>query len=116
MSASSLVIGSDILGKHTIPELRNLVGVLQDDCKNKKNELQLMVGSKYHDFIDSADLVASMQQKSSLISSRFEEFIVLNQAVSQKMNHLLTLTATKDKDQAGSAPNTAAATTMPDEA
>jgi hypothetical protein len=65
MSTSSLVIGSDILGKHTIPELRNLVrfaisqnlstflkdmscfpqqvGVLQDDCKNKKNELQLMV-------------------------------------------------------------------------
>ena len=57
-----------------------------------------------------------MQQKSSLISSRFEEFVVLNQAVSQKMNHLLTLTATKDKDQAGSAPNTAAATTVPDEA
>lgn len=61
--SASLVIGSDILGKHTIPELRNLVsksticfnvalltneillqvGVLQDDCKNKKNELQLMV-------------------------------------------------------------------------
>jgi hypothetical protein len=57
-----------------------------------------------------------MQQKSSLISSRFEEFVVLNQDVSQKMNHLLTLTAIKDKDQAGSALNAAAATIVPDKA
>ena len=57
-----------------------------------------------------------MHQKSSLISSRFEEFVDLNQAVSQKMHHLLTLTAIKDKDQAGPSLNTTASTVVPDKA
>ena len=57
-----------------------------------------------------------MHLKSSLISRRFEEFIDLNQAVSQKMHQLLALTASKDKDKdhANPALNASAANAIPD--
>lgn len=55
-----------------------------------------------------------MHLKSSLISRRFEEFIDLNQAVSQKMHQLLALTASKDRDQTSPALNTSSANVIPD--
>jgi len=69
-----IISADDLLKTRTIPELRNLVGSLAVDGESKQTELRLMVGSKYHDFIQSADTIASMYSKSHEIWSRLTKF------------------------------------------
>ena len=68
------MLADDLLKQHTIPELRELVNTLENDSKSKQTELQHMVGSKYHDFIQSADLIAEMQQQVEEMEKKLSSF------------------------------------------
>lgn len=67
-------LADDLLRTRTIPELRDLVNSLEKDSSAKRTELQLMVGSKYHDFIQSADKIASMKEKSTMLEQQIDSF------------------------------------------
>ena len=82
----------DLLGTHSIPELRQLVGDIEKDAVNKKNDLQLMVGSKYHDFISSADRISEMKSETEYIENQLISVIQANQSVVTSCQHLLSLT------------------------
>jgi hypothetical protein len=60
----SSTLADDLLKSRSIQELRDLVYTLQIDADGKKSELQSMVGSQYHEFIQSADRIAKMQSQS----------------------------------------------------
>jgi hypothetical protein len=82
----------ELLKTRTIPELRDLVFSLENDGNSKITELQVMVGSKYHDFIQSADAIAAMQQKSEFLESNLCRFLQLSQDVVTKTRDLLSRT------------------------
>ena len=60
----------DLLKTRTIPDLRKLVYSLSADADGKQSELRSMVGSKYHDFIQSADAISKMRDAAYIISER----------------------------------------------
>jgi hypothetical protein len=64
----------DLLKNHSISELRELVISLEHDAISKQKELQQMVGSKYIDFIQSADLISLMQAKSIELEDKLQKF------------------------------------------
>jgi len=82
-------LADDLLRSRTIPELRELVYSLEKDSGSKKTELQHMVGSKYHDFIQSADKIASMKEKSILIEQQIQQFWNSNQQLLAKAQTIL---------------------------
>lgn len=82
----------ELLQSHTIPELRDIVASLEQDALSKKTELQHMVGSKYHDFIQSADLIADMHQKTQEMENKLGDFWVLSQSLVTKTYDLLSRT------------------------
>lgn len=51
----------EILQTRSIHELRELVCELDKESQGKQKELQQMVGSTYHDFIQSADTISVMK-------------------------------------------------------
>lgn len=83
-------LADDLLRSRTIPELRELVYSLEKDSGAKKTELQHMVGSKYHDFIQSADKITSMKEKSVLIENQINAFWNSNQQLLTKAQTILT--------------------------
>ena len=85
-------MAEELLKSHTIPELREIVSNLERDALSKKTELQHMVGSKYHDFIQSADLIADMQQKVSEMESKFGDFWKSSETLVAKTYDLLSRT------------------------
>jgi hypothetical protein len=91
MAALSLN-GEDLLGSHTIPELREIVASLEQESHSKKTELQCMVGSKYHDFIESADAIADMHARTQEMEAKLGEFWVLSQSLVSKTYDLLSRT------------------------
>jgi Vps51/Vps67 len=82
----------ELLKTRTIPELRDLVYSLENDGNSKITELQVMVGSKYHDFIQSADAIAAMQQKSEFLESNLCRFLQLSEEIVLKTKDLLSRT------------------------
>jgi len=80
----------ELLKSRSIPELRQLVKTLETDAVSKVSELQHMVGSKYHDFIQSADAIATMQQKSEQFEGNLGQIIQLAQDVTVRTNELLS--------------------------
>lgn len=66
-------LADDLLKSRSIHELRELVHTLQTDADAKKSELQSMVGSQYHEFIQSADRIATMQTQSHNILAMLEQ-------------------------------------------
>jgi hypothetical protein len=64
----------ELLKESSINELRELVYSLNDQAGSKREELQLMVGSKYHEFIQSADAISSMKDDASKIGSKLDLF------------------------------------------
>jgi len=64
----------DLLKQHSIPELRLLQEKLHKEASGKKQELQSMVGSRYHDFIQSADAITVMRNKSELMGEKLTSF------------------------------------------
>jgi CHASE3 domain sensor protein len=85
-------LADDLLKSRTIPELRDLISTLEKDANGKKTELQQMVGSKYHDFIQSADKIAEMKTKSDLIERQIVNFWECNQDLILKAQDLLNQT------------------------
>ena len=51
----------ELLKSRGITDLRDMIGDLNEKAFQTKEELQLMVGSKYHDFIQSADAISFMK-------------------------------------------------------
>lgn len=94
MSSNTLVASAEeLLKTRSIPDLRELVQTLETDAVSKVSELQSMVGSKYHDFIQSADAIAAMQQKSEYLEGNLKKFLVLSQEVSGNTHELLEHTS-----------------------
>lgn len=62
-------LADDLLKSRSIQELRELVHTIQLDANSKKSELQSMVGSQYHEFIQSADRIATMEQQACQMMS-----------------------------------------------
>ena len=87
----------DLLATHSIPELRQLVGSIEKDSFARKNDLQLMVGSKYHDFISSADRISEMKSETVYIDNQLGVVITANRKVLQSCQYLLSLTGTEKK-------------------
>jgi hypothetical protein len=103
---TSLISSADeLLKTRTIPELRELVSSLENDGNSKITELQVMVGSKYHDFIQSADAIAAMGQKSEFLEANLNGFLKLSQDVVAKTRELLSRTSSdKEKQEQLRAP------------
>ena len=89
---SLLASADELLRTRTIPQLRDLVYSLENDGNSKITELQVMVGSKYHDFIQSADAIAIMQQKSEFLEVNLCGFLKLSEDVVSKTTDLLSRT------------------------
>ncbi len=64
----------EFLKSKNISELRSLVQNLEKETINKQLELQQMVGSKYHDFIQSGDAITMMSDKSAIIDEKLIKF------------------------------------------
>ncbi len=64
----------EFLKSKNISELRSLVQNLEKETINKQLELQQMVGSKYHDFIQSGDAITMMSDKSAVIDEKLIKF------------------------------------------
>ena len=90
--ASLISSAEELLKTRTIPELRELVYSLENDGNSKITELQVMVGSKYHDFIQSADAIAAMQKKSEFLEVNLCGFLKLSQDVVSRTTDLLSRT------------------------
>ena len=59
----------ELIQSHSIPQLRELTSTLAKDAERKQIELQMMVGSRYHDFIQNSDAIAIMEEKVKYITS-----------------------------------------------
>lgn len=88
-SSGSLPQASELLATHSIRELRQLVESLQSDCGSKQTELQIMVGSKYHDFIESADAISSMHVAADSVGKSIAALSSLGKDVIEKSLALL---------------------------
>jgi hypothetical protein len=82
-------LADDLLRSRSVGELRELVNSLERDSSSRKTELQQMVGSKYHDFIQSADKITKMKEKSIAIEEAIEQSWQLNQSLIAKSKTLL---------------------------
>ena len=78
-----------LLQSHGIKDLRDIVDDLSAKAKSKKEELQLMVGSKYHDFIQSADAIAVMKDHAEDVGKKLEKFATMNASLITKTKSLL---------------------------
>lgn len=85
-------LAEDLLKSRTVYELRELVYTLEKDASSKKTELQHMVGSKYHDFIQSADKVSLMKTKAETIETSVSKFIAANRILITSTQELLQQT------------------------
>jgi len=82
----------DLLRTSQVPELRRLVFDLDKEASSKKTELQLMVGSKYHDFIQSADSIRGMQEKAEEMQTKLGTFLHSSQRLVASTEELLART------------------------
>lgn len=82
-------LAEDLLKSRTIPELKNLVITLKNEYNNKKSELQAMVGSKYHDFIQSADKISCMKDVSVVFDDKINSFSKLINEIIHTVHGLL---------------------------
>ncbi len=82
-------LADDLLKTRNIGDLRVLIKGLRDDAECKRTELQSMVGSQYHEFIQSADKISRMNEQSKSLSIGIENFWKQNQKVIHNVNALL---------------------------
>lgn len=83
----------DLLRTRKIPELRSYILTLEKESAAKQSELQHMVGSKYHDFIQSADAIATMQIKAQQLDSSLQSFWESSQDAMKHTKKLLLSTS-----------------------
>ena len=84
-----MLSADDLLRTRGVPELRQLVESLEANALGKKSELQQMVGSKYHDFIQSADSIKSMREYTGGMEDKLGAFFLMSQDLVQKTQDLL---------------------------
>ena len=89
-------LADDLLKSRSISDLRSLIHDLRRDGEGKRTELQSMVGSQYHEFIQSADKISGMNEQSRQLVEKLGEFWTQNQQV---INHVNTLLGQKNKFQ-----------------
>ena len=87
-----MLSAEDLLRTSPVPELRKLVLDLDKEASSKKTELQLMVGSKYHDFIQSADSIRGMQEKAEEMQTKLGTFLHSSQDLVASTEELLLRT------------------------
>jgi hypothetical protein len=93
----STSLADDLLKSRTIADLRNLIQGLRHDAERKRSELQSMVGSQYHEFIQSADKIAKMDGESKMLTQCLLNFWVHHQQVIQNVNLLLGQKSQQEK-------------------
>lgn len=71
----------ELLRTRSIRSLRELVASLDASASAKQAELQLTVGSKYHDFIQSADAITDMHTKAANLDENLRQFYSCSQQV-----------------------------------
>lgn len=86
----------ELLRVKSISELRKLVNELEMSSESKQTELQQMVGSKYHDFIQSADAIKDMVAKAEMLEMQLIKFGNYNNQVIEKTNKLLLSTQSRN--------------------
>ena len=82
-------LAEDLLKSRAIVELRTLIHDLRRDAEGKRSELQSMVGSQYHEFIQSADKISGMNEQSKQLVEKLADFWQQNQQVINHVNQLL---------------------------
>lgn len=81
--------GEEHLRTQSIPNLRNLICSLENEAIGKQSELQILVGSYYHDFIQSADAIANMASKSRQMDEKISKLWTHSQNLIGKTQDLL---------------------------
>lgn len=95
-----LATAEELLRQKTVPELRQLILTIDKDASLKTSELQQMVGSKYQDFIRSADTIAEMNNVSVKISNQMDNFWISKcLPVIENSKHMLELCNDEDAKQ-----------------
>ena len=100
-------MADELLKSNSIVELRDLVYSLEKDAEGKKTELQHMVGSKYHDFIQSADKISKMKSSSKKVEGMITDFWSQNADLIAKVQKLLVLTLPDNQQYSKNVHNTA---------
>ncbi|KAA3680451.1 uncharacterized protein DEA37_0010539 [Paragonimus westermani] len=63
---------SELLKKHTIPELQDLLRIRRGEVEKKKDELRYLVGERHRDVIEASDTIQAMKNLSETIASSVE--------------------------------------------
>lgn len=81
---------------HTsISSLKSYVATLEAESNAKQKELQLVVGSKYHDFIQSGHHIETMHECSKKIEDITNKFQKFNSDVVDKAFQISSLSTNK---------------------
>ena len=78
-----MLSADEMLRAHSIYELRALSAELARLGDGKRSELQQVVGSTYHDFVDSADMVSTMQSQLVLVGKHIKSLVDSNATIVQ---------------------------------
>ena len=70
-----------LIQSHGIEDLRYMMDELSAKAESKKEELQLMVGSKYHEFIQSADAITVMKNHAEDVNKKLRTFSGMNEGL-----------------------------------
>lgn len=82
-------LADDLLKNKPIADLRVLIKQLNKDAEDKKTELRSMVGSQYHQFIQSADKISEMHDQSKVLLASLDQFWERNQDFVSQMQRFL---------------------------
>lgn len=94
-------LADDLLKTRPISDLRVLIKQLNQDAEDKKTELRSMVGSQYHQFIQSADKISEMHTQSQLLLTSLDTFWERNQEFVNHMQEFLHKDAQKTQIDKG---------------
>ena len=81
---------------HSISSLKSYVSTLEQEANEKQKELQSVVGSKYHDFIQSGHHIESMHESSKRIEDITQDFQKINSIVVEKSLQITNLSLNKE--------------------
>jgi hypothetical protein len=65
----------ELVQTKSVDELRVIAAQVQREADTRQKELQLMVGSRYHEFIESADTISGMHKQSITLVTDLEDFM-----------------------------------------
>ena len=69
---------------HNISTLKSYIITLENESISKQSELQMVVGSKYHDFIQSGTSIEMMHENAKRIEEAILQFEKFNKTIIQK--------------------------------